>query len=318
VAYVASSATGVLLEIACDESGYEGEKLIGTTTDVFAHGSVGLDVAAAARCMRELRDRIRSPATEYKANHILREKHRAALEWTLGPSGPLLGHAHVYLIDKEHYVLSRLAGLLLDDGVGARAARALRRDGRPGWDAFLAAANDLMRGKDRPDVSAPVDAFFRTLDALGPDGEVVRRLRQARPRAESLRARLLDDPALSVLDPLIPAIVRAVAHWGRGGRAVSVVHDQTNTLRPERIARLEELLGDRLAGFRLTDSFTDPRVQAADLLAGAARRIAQDALHGRGDSALTALLRPYVDLLSIWGDAASWSLIAPLPQTRSA
>ena len=30
------------LEITCDESGYEGEKLIGTTTDVFAHAGVRL------------------------------------------------------------------------------------------------------------------------------------------------------------------------------------------------------------------------------------------------------------------------------------
>lgn len=60
------------VEIACDESGYEGDKLIGTTTDVFAHASVRLDRAAAAACMRELRERIRSPALEYKAGHVLR------------------------------------------------------------------------------------------------------------------------------------------------------------------------------------------------------------------------------------------------------
>ncbi|WP_114257077.1 hypothetical protein [Streptomyces sp. Go-475] len=30
--------------------------------------------------MREIRDRIRSPAEEYQANHPLREKHRAVLE----------------------------------------------------------------------------------------------------------------------------------------------------------------------------------------------------------------------------------------------
>src|SRR5688572_25420257 len=94
-----------VLEIACDESGYEGEKLIGTTTDVFAHASVDLDTASAAACLAELRDRIRSPAREYKANHLLREKHRAVLAWLLGPAGPLHGpgrtHGHVYLIEKE-------------------------------------------------------------------------------------------------------------------------------------------------------------------------------------------------------------------------
>ena len=49
----------MLVEVACDESGYESEKLIGGTTDVFAHASVGLDVESAAACMREARSRSR-------------------------------------------------------------------------------------------------------------------------------------------------------------------------------------------------------------------------------------------------------------------
>ena len=61
-----------------------GEKLIASTTAVFAHGSVRLDSREAAAIMQELRDRIRSPATRYKATHVLRSKHRAVLEWLLG------------------------------------------------------------------------------------------------------------------------------------------------------------------------------------------------------------------------------------------
>jgi hypothetical protein len=82
-----------LVEIACDESGYEGEKLIGATTDVFARASVRLDTGSAARLMQELRNRIRSPATEYRATHVLRDKHRPVLTWLLGPSGPLRDNA---------------------------------------------------------------------------------------------------------------------------------------------------------------------------------------------------------------------------------
>ncbi len=52
-------------EIVCDESGYEGEKLIDTTTAVFAHASVVLDDDAADGCIRTLRAMIRSPATQY-------------------------------------------------------------------------------------------------------------------------------------------------------------------------------------------------------------------------------------------------------------
>jgi len=63
------------LEVGCDESGSDGENLTGGNTDVFAHGSVLLPVGTAAGHLREIRDRIRSPAEEYKANHLLREKH---------------------------------------------------------------------------------------------------------------------------------------------------------------------------------------------------------------------------------------------------
>ncbi|GAP50841.1 predicted protein, partial [Streptomyces azureus] len=70
-------AGGPFLEIACDESGSDGENLTGGNTDVFAHASMSLSMATAAAAVREIRDRIRSPAEEYKANHLLREKHRA-------------------------------------------------------------------------------------------------------------------------------------------------------------------------------------------------------------------------------------------------
>lgn len=106
------------VEIACDESGYEGERLVGGTTDVFTHGSVHMDLDAATECMAELRDRIRSPATEYKANHLLRQKHRPVLTWLLRPTGPLFGQSHVCLIDKSYFNVVKIIEMLLlpDDG----------------------------------------------------------------------------------------------------------------------------------------------------------------------------------------------------------
>ncbi|UOX92375.1 hypothetical protein MUY14_17780 [Amycolatopsis sp. FBCC-B4732] len=56
------------VEIACDESGSEGENLLGGETDVFAHAGVRLSPEAAAACVREIRARIGSPAEEYKAS----------------------------------------------------------------------------------------------------------------------------------------------------------------------------------------------------------------------------------------------------------
>jgi hypothetical protein len=285
------------VEVACDESGYESDKLIGATTDVFAHASVGLATEPAAACMRELRRRIRSPATEYKANHLLREKHRRVLVWLLGPAGPIEGHGRVYLIDKALFVLGTLTTLLLDDQAAAVVLyrEGPRAFGRHPWEEFLVAANNLMRVKE----VAPVDAFFRVVDALrgpGPVGHLLDLLALSRPRAVAFR----DNPStVPALDPLIPAIVRAVEHWGGGGRPVSIVHDEQKMLSGERIVQLKETVA--LAGLRFVDSATEPRVQVADILAGVARKIASNELNGRGDAQLTALLRPYVDPGSIWG-----------------
>ncbi|MFC4588796.1 DUF3800 domain-containing protein [Sphaerisporangium corydalis] len=340
-------AAGQPIEIACDESGSEGENLVGGNTDVFAHASVHLDTAWAADSVQEIRNRIRSPATEYKANHLLREKHRPVLEWLLGPSGPIYGHARVQLIDKTFFAVGRVADLLVgetapavgagpgqDPRAGAMALTLYREGpetfGRERWQAFLEAANNLMRTRNRWGLRAPVDAFFHMVGVLRLDGpgnpvdEVLELFQRTRPRADSFRVRLLADPAMiPALDPLIPAIVQTVLHWSADERPVSIVHDEQNSLTGERVAQLREILGGppaaalhrappgRLAGLRLVDSRYDPRVQLADFLAGVARKIASEELNARGDPDLTALLRPYVNPSSIWGDDRSWSLLEP-------
>jgi len=287
------------MEIACDESGYEGEKLIGTTTELFAHGSVRLETRAAAGCMAELRERIRSPATQYKAGHVLREKHRAVLEWLLGPSGPIQGKAHVFLIDKQRYVISKLVGTLLgDEGfAGALHLDGPREFGPERWTAFLVCANDLMRSRDRPGTADPVDSIFEALRALesrGPAGRILRSLRETRPRVEARRRELRDRPdSLPPLDPLVPAIACAVERWSEGGKPIDIVHDRQKILTPQRIERLMAASGGRLAGIRLADSSVDPRVQVADVVAGAVRKLASDELHGRGDPRLTELSHPF-------------------------
>lgn len=302
--------TGHVLEIACDESGSDGENLILGNTDVFAHASVRLTVGSAAGHIREIRDRIRSPAEEYKANHLLRAKHRPVLVRLLSPSGPLHGHAHVHLTDKAFFAIGKVLDLLI--GAPRAQALALYRDLPPAlgpdrWQAFLSAANNLMRTRNHPDVTAPVDTFFDLLDTLRPAAPgIIEPLMAARPRAESFRARILTGPDLiPALDPFIPAITRTIAHWSRHGNPVSVIHDQQNSLTDERIAWLREFSNSqhvRLAGLTLVASSSDPRVQLADFLAGVARKIASDELNHRGDPELTALLRPYVDPSSVWAD----------------
>lgn len=305
-------------EIACDESGSEGEKLLGGNTEVFAHAGVLLSVEEAAECVRETRRRIRSPATEYKANHLLRGKHRAVLVWLLGESGPIHGRARVFLVDKAFFAVRKLVDLLAGDLADARPGRdgqaaemavTLYREGprvlgAERWTAFLEAFNDVMRGRAEPELfrepatgpAAGLEKVPGVAELLGGSGE----------RLAGFLARPVTVPAL---DPLIPALVRAVVSWGGGTRPVSILHDQHNGLTEERIAYLKEVLGAEhgLAGLRLADSFHEPRVQVADFLAGVARKIAEEELNGRGDTELVTLLRPYVDPASIWGDERSWA-----------
>jgi hypothetical protein len=293
--------TGHVLEIACDESGSDGENLIGGNTDVFAHASVRLDIGSAAEHVQEVRNRIRSPAEEYKANHLLRTKHRPVLVWLLGPAGPIHGSAHVHLTDKAFFAVDKVVDLL---GGDQPMAVTLYREGPrtlgpQQWQAFLSAANNLMRTRNRWDVTTPVESFFRLLDVLRPVApQLMDPLRQGRPRAEAFRTRILDTPDLiPALDPFIPAVARTIAYWSENGNPVSIVHDRQNSLTDERIAWLKE---GRLADLRLVESFSDPRIQLADFLAGVARKIASDQLNDRADPELGALLRPYVDPSSIW------------------
>ncbi|MFR9787307.1 hypothetical protein ACL07V_01305 [Streptomyces sp. MB22_4] len=311
-------AAALRREVACDESGSDGENLTGGNTEVFAHASVALPVDVAAECVREIRLRIRSPAEEYKASHLLREKHRAVLEWLLDEGGPIHGHAHVRLTEKAYFVVERTVELLLGD---VAQARPLYRQGpgvfgEPGWREFLRAANRLLRVRPNGDPLTAGDHFFRTVDALArarPGTEAagtLRRLSGARPRADAYREGVEAAPPLfPVLNPLFPAIRRTAAHWSADGVPVTLVHDQQNALTPGRIASIVQGAwrdGIALAGLRLVDSRDDARVQIADFLAGIARKIASDQLAGSGDPFLAARLRPYVGGWTPAGSVPEW------------
>ncbi|WP_225099009.1 hypothetical protein [Streptomyces sp. CoH27] len=321
------------IEVACDESGSEGEKLVGGNTDVFCHASVRLTAAEAADCVRELRALIRSPAVEYKSGHLLREKNRHALEWFLGPAGPVGGRANAYLVDKRWLLLLALARRLLDtppfaddadvaglgaQGVASALYRASRATVRPGlWTRFLTVLNDLMRFGAAGDAVSTSDLVelaeeLRRIEPLAAVDGLLGVFDRHRAGLDAfLRTRRRPDPLLPLaLDPLSPAILRAIEHWSADGAPVSIVHDRHVTLTEARMARIAEFhtvsgLGGRLSAIRLVTSGADPRVQVADYLAGVARKLASDELLGTADPALTGLVRQHVDPRSIWGDAES-------------
>jgi hypothetical protein len=263
------------VEIACDESGSEGGKLVGGTTDVLAHASVVVDRALAAACLDEVRLRARSPAEEVKASVVLRVQNRAVLRDLLGPAGPFWADgapvAHVHLVEKRYLLVVRFLALLgldgPDDPAPGDAHRALDR----AWDGVLTAFNDLLRARERATL----------LDPLA-------------PALAAVVAHWSRD--CSVVVDVVHDEHRTLRESG-----------------PARLHALCASVG-LLGEVRFVDSRDDARVNLADFLAGTARRVASEVLAGRVDddiAELADLVRPFVGVSSTWGDPVSWALLAP-------
>lgn len=212
------------MEIACDESGSEGEKLVGGVTAVFAHAGVRMSHMAALECVAALRSMIKSPALEYKANHLLRQKNRAVLLWFLGPSGPLAGHAQVQLVDKRRFLAAQVA-----EAFGAVSGP-------------LEHYNDLLRARGPRGALDPLfPAILRVVAQWGgrvsivhdqqlslTDGRI-RQLKKAAPRLESLTlVDSRDDARVQVAD-FLAGIARRVAEEELNGRPD---HEVIALLRP--------------------------------------------------------------------------------------
>jgi hypothetical protein len=307
------AVTGPLVEIACDESGFSGTNLLDAATPVITHASVDLSPGEAVRLLAELRSGFRFSPNEFKSGQFLRGSGAGdVLEWFLGV---LNGRAHVHLVDKEFFLVTRIVDLLLAEPSYAAGTR-LTQDHRPAalalyrsrrsaandWGDFLAAFIGLVRIKrQRPD-SRPVERFFQARDALMRDGlgaqaEAV--LEQLRPsQVQAVVTRLINDDRSipPPLEPLLPALAETVLSWSGGYRRVLVMHDEQSALTADRLIRLQQVLASDanptpanadgrqplpvgvspLAGLVMVDSRDDPRVQVADLLAGIARRLADN------------------------------------------
>ena len=100
-----------VVEIACDESGFSGTNLLAAPTPVFTHASVDLCVEEAVELIQTLRSGFRRSLNEFKSGPLLRGQHAGeALEWLLAA---LDGRAHVYWVDKEYFVVTRIVDLFL-------------------------------------------------------------------------------------------------------------------------------------------------------------------------------------------------------------
>jgi hypothetical protein len=314
---------GAVVEIACDESGFSGSNLLDASTPVFTHASVDLRVDEAVELMRALRSGFRWSLDELKSGQFLRGPQAdEALEWLLAA---LSGRAHVHVVDKEYFLVTRVVDLFLVEPSYAAGTR-LTQDNRPAaltlyragrasgrdWSAFLAAFVDLVRskGRRRPDHGV-VERFFEARDSLasglGTQAEgVLEGLSRTRVRAVLARMAHDDHSIPPPLEPLLPALAETVLFWSGGLRQVLVIHDEQSALTASRLRRLQQVLthgagspaGDHdagtqpapvspLAGLVTVDSRDDPRIQVADLLAGVVRRSPNI-----GDDLLQPLLSP--------------------------
>jgi Protein of unknown function (DUF3800) len=319
------------IEIACDESGFSGGNLVGAGhSPAFAHASVRIEPETAAELMKHLLREIGARGTgEYKSPEILRPRRRPVLLWLLGPSSPIHGNACVHLTDTRFFVLARMIDVLLGgqpvSGIASpgRNARtrplvlALYADGDQSygttrWQEFLKLSANLFRTNNRWLPKAPVQTFYSAVDSLAAlsaaseVSEVMDQLRSTQSIAEATRAAYLENPKLTpLMEPLLPAMNRAVHYWGSYAQTISVVHDEQSALTPERIADIAAAYaasqpGRQLSAVRLVDSSREPRVQIADFIAGIARRVASDQLLNQADPEVAALLKPLIDHESVW------------------
>ncbi len=294
------TAAGAIVEIACDESGFSGTNLLDPATPLIAHASVDLYADEAAGLIAQLRSGSRFSPQELKSGRFLRGRHAGqALERFLAA---LRGRAHVHLVDKELFLVTRIVDMFLAEPSYAAGTR-LTLDHRPAaltlyrarhiaggdWGAFLAAFVALVRStrRHRPDPRG-VECFLHARDALvrhglGAQAEaVLNRLATARVRAVLTRLSNGDRSIPPPLEPMLPALAETILFWSDRRRRVLVIHDEQSALTAGRLRRLQQALADSaesspagvspLAGLVMVDSRDDPRVQVADLLAGVARR----------------------------------------------
>ncbi len=329
--------------IACDESGSEGENVTRAAQRVFVHGSVSLGAAEAADLLAEVRMRAPSQAPEYKAQQILRPEAVETLAWLLR-SETLRGRARVYLVDKEYFVVGKVIDLLIEeltnaagvdlyaDGAARDMAWQLHRQGPRAlggeWDPLLHAFNSLMRISQRKGAKVTVDEFYAQVDRvrlrshLRVVSQVLDLVWAARRHAEEFQRQLVgSDQMPPALDPLFAAISQTARSWhGQLGCAIELVHDSQSSLTQPRVQAMLASLrrplpefarfaaGIPIIGLQQVDSKSDSRVQMADLVAGAARVIAENVLLGRPETR-AVLLHPFVDANSLWSDDGSWSVL---------
>lgn len=314
--------------IACDESGAESDNLMRAKDAVFAHGSVNVDEHTAARLLNDFRESTRTQAPEIKSFTALRPKYRKALLTLLEALEDI---AHIHLVDKSYFVCAKMVDLMMfgnrvagpegvyDDGTAAQKATLLsgRAPGAVGeerWQKVLFEFNHLLQAHQRKNASPPtVVAFFEAFNVARKRcrvGSVRSVLDEMWAGRGDVRALWGSPPAsFREMDPMAPTLVAVAQAWRLrlGNVPFGLLVDNYSLLTPELTHQLVEAvrMPTRVEGLvfpasdlryiETVDSRDDPRVQLADIVAGAGRRLGLDALNGSIDSALHAALHEMLD-----------------------
>lgn len=335
------------IEVACDESGNDGENLFGGNATVFAHGSVAIPSEQAESLMADLRHRTNAQSVELKSKDLLKPKSLDTAKWLLCHPW-VLGHSLVNLTEKRYFLTCKLFDSTVEEQMHASGAdiyagdqalkvmmllysRAPEELGSV-WDEILETYNRLLRSPDEAEIRRHLATLRAQLVGVGQQcsgllndligmiwGGTGHLLALARQQAA-----LDGSEKLRTLDPVIAAIGQTARAWGeRSGRDVTVVHDEAKVLTPETVENLKYHLarpglvapsladgGVVVRAIHQVDSKTDARVQVADLLAGIGRAVAEQALRGEGHP-LRRDVHPMIDPLSMWGDVQSWTIMNP-------
>lgn len=335
------------IEIACDESGNDGENLFGGNATVFAHCSLAIAREQADSLMAELRHRTNAQSAELKSKDLLKPKSLGAAQWLMRHDA-VASRSLVNLTEKRYFLTCKLFDSTVEEQMHASGADIYAEDQAlklamflysraPAelggvWDDTLETYNRLLRSPDEAEIWGHLATLRAQLVGVGQQcsgllNDLIGMIWGGTGHLLTLahqQAGLDGSESLRTLDPVLAAIGQAARAWSaRSGRDVIVVHDEAKVLTPETIERLKyhlarpHLVAPSLAhgnvvvrAVHQVDSKTDARVQVADLLAGIGRAVAERALRGEGHP-LTHDLQPMIDPQSMWGDVDSWMIMNP-------
>lgn len=300
--------------IAMDESGWDGEQLLGDARSRYLIiGSVAISDEDAAPIVETIRHEARIAAAELKFGTSFardgKSRQRAVLKEMLRQGGPLGPRASVYVVDKQYVVVAKLIDLFVEEkthaagidirstGEARKLARTLFVDGpralgADGFADLLQAAVDFAASTNRGSVGA--EEFFNAVDLAWSRShrrnvsDVLELLRSCRGEFDAHAQSARNGFWLEALEPLVPGVFALTRLWSHRVGRVNVLTDDQKVLTDKHLDQIHaDLSGRGVQEFRRMvsqvrmgelvrgQSSQHPSLQLADLVAGAGFQVAQ-------------------------------------------